>query len=221
MTVQFINGRGTVREIAGPYHAVLWNSGSTVGIDLNNGAQATVATACYSTQQVGYGGSMDSSNNLVQPKAMMWSGNRNNFVWLHPNGFATSQAVAINGNKQVGHAEIQLQNGRQVVFNSRAIMWSGTAASAVTLPLPGGFIFDYYATAIFNNMIVGYGVDTNNNQHHALYWADENTPVVDLNQFLPAGYMDATATGIDANGRIVGTAYSGTGFHAMVWTPIP
>ncbi len=222
VTVQFISGRGSIRAVAGPIHAVLWNSNtSTIGIDLNNGAQATIATACYGTQQVGYGGSMDNSGNLVQPKAMMWSGNRNNFVWLHPNGYASSQAVAINGDKQVGHAEIQFQNGRQVAFNSRAVMWSGTAASMVTLPMPTGFIFNYYATAIFNGAIVGYGVDTTNNQQHALYWADQNTAAVDLNQFLPAGYVAATATGIDASGRIVGTAYSGTGFHAIVWTPVP
>ena len=32
--------------------------------------------------------------------------------------------------------------------------------------------------------------------------------VVDLNQFLPAGYTHAVATGIDQNGNVVGYAYN-------------
>lgn len=222
VTVVSVNGRGTVREFAGPIHAVLWNSGSTIGIDLNNGAQATVAVGCEGSEQVGYGGSMNSSGELVQPKAMMWFGNRNNFVWLHPNGYVSSQAVAVAGGLQVGHAEIQFQTGRSISFNSRAVMWSGSAASMVTLAPPAGSIFNYFATGISSNgMIAGYGVDTANNQRHALYWASASAPVVDLNQFLSPGYLDATANGIDFSGRVVGTAYSGTSYHAVMWIPVP
>ncbi|MDQ6787718.1 MAG: hypothetical protein M3033_12995 [Acidobacteriota bacterium] len=220
-TVEAVNGRGTVRQVGGPLHAVLWNSNSTIGIDLNNGAQATVALACDGSQQVGYGGSMDISGQLAQPKAMMWFGNRNNFVFLHPNGYASSQAVAVSGGIQVGHAEIQFQTGRQISFNSRAVVWSGSAASMVTLPLPSGFIFNYFATSVSNGMVAGYGIDTTNNQKHALYWASASTPVVDLNQFLPPGYIDASANGIDSSGRIVGKAYSGTSYHAVMWVPVP
>ena len=221
VTTVYVNGRGTIRQVGGPIHAILWNPYTTIGIDLNNGAQATVATACYGNQQVGYGGSMDVSGFLVQPKAMMWFGDRNNFIWLHPNGFASSQAVAIDGNNQVGHAEVQFLQGRQVAFNSRAVIWSGTAASMVTLSPPAGFIFNYFATSVSNGMVAGYGIDTTNNQKHALYWASAAAPVVDLNQFLPAGYLDASANGIDSSGRIVGTAYSGTSYHAVMWIPVP
>ena len=43
---------------------------------------------------------------------------------------------------------------------------------------------------------------------HALVWSGTADSVVDLNQFLPAGYTHAVATGIDANGNVVGYAYN-------------
>jgi hypothetical protein len=220
-TVVPVNGRGTVREVGGPWHAVLWNAGSTIGADLNNGAEATVAVDCDSGRQVGYGGKMDVSGNVVETKAMMWFGNRNDFIWLHPNGFASSQAVAISGINQVGHAEIQFLQNNKPAFNSRAVIWSGTAASMVELRLPGGFIFNYFATGVSNGRVVGYGIDTTTSQSHALYWATATTPVVDLNQFLPAGFTGAVANSIDANGRIVGTAFQDNQQHAVVWVPTP
>ena len=42
---------------------------------------------------------------------------------------------------------------------------------------------------------------------HALAWSGTAESVVDLNQYLPAGYPHAVATGIDANGDVVGYAY--------------
>jgi hypothetical protein len=221
VTVGPVNGRGVVREVGGPWHAVLWSAGSTVGIDLNNGAEATVAMDCDSGRQVGYGGSMDISGNVSGTKAMMWFGNRNSFIWLHPAGYASSQAVAISGLNQVGHAEIQFRVNNRPAFNSRAVIWSGTAASMVELPLPAGFIFNYFATGVSNGRVVGYGMDTMTSQSHALYWATATTPVVDLNQFLPAGFTGAVANSIDANGRIVGTAFEGNQQHAVVWVPTP
>ena len=43
---------------------------------------------------------------------------------------------------------------------------------------------------------------------HALAWSGTADTVVDLNQYLPAGYTHGVATGIDANGNIVGYAYN-------------
>ena len=221
LTAVPVNGRGTVRLVGGPFHAVLWNAGSTVGIDLNNGAEATVAVDCDNGRQVGYGGKMDISGYVVETKAMMWFGNRNTFIWLHPNGYASSQAVAISGVNQVGHAEIQFLVNNKPAFNSRGVIWSGSAASVVELPVPAGFIFNYFATGVSNGRVVGYGVDTMTTQSHALYWATATTPVLDLNQFLPEGFTSAVANSIDANGRIVGTAFIGNTPHAVAWVPAP
>ncbi len=41
---------------------------------------------------------------------------------------------------------------------------------------------------------------------HALAWSGTSDSVVDLNQYLPAGYTNAVATGINGNGDIVGYA---------------
>jgi hypothetical protein len=221
VTVVPVNGRGTIRQVGGPWHAVLWNAGSTVGVDLNNGAEATVAVDCDGGRQVGYGGSMDISGNVANTKAMMWFGNRNNFVWLHPNGYVSSQAVAISGVNQVGNAVVQFRLNNRPAFNTRAVIWSGSAASMIELPLPAGFIFNYFATGVSNGRIVGYGLDTNTSLNHALYWANTTTPVVDLNQFLPASFTSAVANSIDANGRIVGTAFEGRTPHAVMWVPVP
>lgn len=218
VTVVLVNGRGTVRQVGGPWHAVLWNAGSTVGVDLNNGAEATVALDCDGGRQVGYGGSMDVSGNVTNTKAMMWFGSRNSFVWLHPNGYVSSQAVAISGINQVGHAVLQIN---KTTLNARAVLWSGTAASMVELPPPAGFVFNYFATGVANGRVVGYGVDTNTNQNHAIYWVSSAAPAVDLNQFLPAGLTGAVANGIDAGGRIVGTAFDGAKQHAVIWVPAP
>jgi hypothetical protein len=138
-----------------------------------------------------------------------------------PSGWASSQAVAISGPYQVGHAEIQFLINNKPAFNSRAVMWSGSAASMVELPLPTGGIFNFFATGVSNGKVVGYGTDTTTNQSHALYWTSAITPVVDLNQFLPMGLSSAAASGIDATGRIVGTAYSGLTQHAVMWVPVP
>jgi hypothetical protein len=220
LTVITVNGRGTVRQVGDAFHAVLWNAGSTVGIDLNNGAQATVAVDCDGGRQVGYGGSMDISGNIADTKAMMWFGNRNSFIWLHPNGYASSQAVAISGANQVGNASVQiLINGRKTL-NTRAVMWSGSAASVLELPPLGGSTFNYYATGVSNGKVVGYNIGMNLSQEHALYWASAMAPAIDLNQFLPAEYIGATANSIDATGCIIGTAFDGGGTpHAIMWVP--
>lgn len=221
VTVVPVNGRGTVRQVGGPWHAVLWNAGSTVGIDLNNGAEATVAVDCDGGRQVGYGGKMDVSGNVVETKAMMWFGNRNSFIWLHPSGYVSSQAVAISGVNQVGYAVVQFSLNNRPAFNSRAVIWSGSASSVMELSAPAGFIFNYFATGVSNGSVVGYGTDTNTNLNHALYWANATAPVVDLNQFLPAGFTSAAANSIDASGRIIGTALAGSTQHAIMWVPAP
>jgi uncharacterized repeat protein (TIGR01451 family) len=52
-------------------------------------------------------------------------------------------------------------------------------------------------------------------QHHAYVWSGTAASGVDLSQFLPAGTGDSQATGIDANGDIVGTADG----HPVMWIP--
>jgi hypothetical protein len=52
---------------------------------------------------------------------------------------------------------------------------------------------------------------------HALVWTGTPDSVIDLNQYLPAGYTHGVATGVDANGNVVGYAYN----MAPVGTAMP
>jgi PEP-CTERM motif len=54
---------------------------------------------------------------------------------------------------------------------------------------------------------------------HALLWTGSAESVVDLNAFLPPGFTEAFAFGIDAEGNIVGTAFGPAGSHAILWKP--
>ena len=69
----------------------------------------------------------------------------------------------------------------------------------------------------------GYGSATGGNQH-ALLWSSSEDNVIDLNQFLPAGFGGISyATAIDGYGNIVGYAQQGSSgnYHAILWQPIP
>jgi hypothetical protein len=59
-------------------------------------------------------------------------------------------------------------------------------------------------------------------QGHALLWSGSADSCVDLNTFLPAGFVTSEATGIDEQGCITGTAFDEGGrYHAVMWVPIP
>ena len=55
---------------------------------------------------------------------------------------------------------------------------------------------------------------------HALLWTGTAASVIDLHSYLPAGYMNSYAYGIDSAGNIVGYAYPGGNMHAVMWTPV-
>jgi hypothetical protein len=232
-TTSTVNGRGSIKLIGGPWHAVLWNSGSATAIDLHNGATQTIATACYGTHQVGYGGTFQQLGSFyvygtIDSKAMMWAGNRSNFIWLHPpSGYATSQALAMNGIYQAGTASVKFRdaNGKDA-FSNRAVRWSSTPTSMVELQLPAGsLIVTYTASSVTSQgSVAGYGGELQPNgalNLHALYWPDVLTSAIDLNSFLPPGYSNAVASSIDESGRIFGTAVAGGTQRAVMWVPVP
>src|SRR5690242_18460345 len=69
---------------------------------------------------------------------------------LHPDGFTGSSGWGVSGNVQVGQGQ-----GPSTINNTHAMLWNGSAASAVDLN-PTGFDLSY-ATAAFGNMQGGYG----------------------------------------------------------------
>jgi hypothetical protein len=138
-------------------------------------------------------------------------------VDLHPTQFSDitdTFAYGVGGGQEVGV-------GLAADGLNRAIVWSGSANSAVELHPTG---FDS-STAYGTNGIyqVGFGSVEGDlggipsNIHHALLWNGSAASVVDLNSLLPFSPADSEAYTIDAQGNIFGIANG----NAVEWSPVP
>lgn len=191
-------------------HAMVWH-GSSAAVDLHPvGHLYSRVMGVKNGEQVGYGSSLAypygdyTVSGHTGSRALRWNGTAASVVNLHPAGYDASEALATNGTRQGGWGYRAL-DGR-----THAMLWTGTADSAVDLH-PAGYS-DSKITAIFDNRQVGEGWVGIPGQlgavRHALLWTGTAESVVDLNQYLPAGYTHAVATGIDADGNVVGYAYN-------------
>jgi len=192
-------------------HAILWINGVATTIH-----PATLpfnfskALGIRNGQQVGY------VSNASYPygetlsyhplsHAVLWTGSAASAVDLNPVGYTASEALATNGTQQGGWAYNSLP-----VQSQHAALWSGTPDSFIDMN-PAGYS-DSRITALTATQQVGDGwagpMGAAGSVRHALVWSGTPGSVVDLNQYLPAGYIHAVATGIDANGNVVGYAYN-------------
>jgi hypothetical protein len=80
-------------------------------------------------------------------------------------------------------------------------LWTGSAGSVIDLN-PSGFFTSQAFGVSEDGQQVGIG-----NFSHALLWTGSADSLVDLNAFLPAGFTEARALGIDSAGNIVGDAF--------------
>jgi hypothetical protein len=137
---------------------------------------------------------------------------------LHPPGYTHSFAEGVGGDEQVGHAF----NALSGVY-SRALLWRGTAASAVSLH-PSGYLT---TAAHATNGILQVGSGTTpatSPQSHALLWSGTAESVLDLHSLLPAEFAGggSIAYDIDAEGNIVGLAQRPDGSTvAVLWRRTP
>jgi hypothetical protein len=166
---------------------------------------STDAYGVSAGQQVGSGTLSESTH------ALLWSGNAQSVVDLHPPGYFATMAADISGDQQVGTAMLSV-NGP-----SRALLWSGSAESVVSLHPQG------YTSSAANGVAAGQqvGSGTLSESTHALLWSGSAQSVVDLHQFLPAGYISSMASAIDEAGNIAGSACPDTSAacHAVLWKP--
>jgi hypothetical protein len=158
--------------------------------------------------------------------AMLWTRNESSsFVDLNPSqlGFAFSVANGIdaNGRQQVGAASkvssVEGLFGPNPALNveTHAMLWSGTAASAVDLH-PSGFDSSV-AVAVSDQHQAGYGMLTGQQKNHALLWAGTAAGVIDLN---PSGFTESIAGGIRFSVQVGGGYGPSTNgkYHALLWT---
>lgn len=188
-------------------HALIWSGSAASAIDLNpTGIVESRIYGCSGTVQVGYvtpapGGASH---------AAMWFGSAASYLDLNPTGYITSMVSATTGSQQVG-------SGFASGSNRHALLWTGSAESVVDLHPAAYSSSSIYATNGLQQ--AGEATDNGFPQHkHALAWSGTAATAVDLNQFLPAGFTDASARAIDVKGNIVGFATSSTqSSHMIIW----
>jgi hypothetical protein len=202
------------------FHPFMWSGSAASAVDLTPlglGFGAGRALATDGVQQVGVGFQVIGVNAFAGPFAVLWSGAADSAVNLNPPDASTSQANGVYGGQQVGYGYVP----------SRALLWKGSADTKVELHPAGYDSSEASATNGVQQAGSGVVVDASAGvtHRHALLWSGSAESVVDLNQFLPPGYTDAAATGIDAAGNVVGWASKGpsdvpANVHAVLWKPV-
>ncbi len=168
-------------------HAALWNGTAESMVDLNPSFwDQSAVTGIANGQQVGWasrhtlcGECGGGTTSIYSQRPFLWSGSAASAIDLTPFnlGFGAGQALGTDGVQQVGYAQQVL--GANAFSGPYAMVWSGTANSAVNLN-PIGSI-ESQAKAVFGGQQVGYGF-----AHHALLWTGSAASFVDLH---PVGYV--------------------------------
>lgn len=199
-----------------PFAAIAQTYTATVLYPLTtpNGFQATevsnAGAESIASQTVG-AGELSTVSNFDEYQALLWtSAGAVNLNPLGMPGAAYSEAYATSGSQQVG---VGWSSGASPE-TGEALLWNGTAASAVNLN-PAGY--DQSAANFTNgSQQVGYATLDASNLTHAMLWNGSAASFVDLN---PSGYYASAAFGTDGT-RQVGTAsYLPFGYSdAILWT---
>jgi hypothetical protein len=172
--------------------AAVWTSNG-VGTDLYPTTPGGINPYSYATATDGVN-QVGSIQTIGHGYAAMWSGTAGSLVDLDPNGIIdpggtvnSSEALAISGNQEVGDAVF---GGNTNV--THAVLWNGTAASAVDLA-PTGATYSY-ATGTDGSQQVGYaGLPANTNGQSAILWTGTAASAVDLN---PSGATSSLANAV-------------------------
>ena len=129
-------------------------------------------------------------------------------IVLDMDSFTNVMAIGVSNTSQVGSGY-----GDATGFFSNALLWSGTAGSAVNLH-PAALQVSY-ATAATSTNQVGYGNAAGGNTH-ALLWSGTAASVVDLN---PPG-IDISYAHDVAGSKQIGNGFNTSDFlsHALLWS---
>lgn len=208
-------GRGSGPGISNLPHALLWSGSAASAVDLHpNGFTYSIAEGVSGGQQVGVAHRMSTEGDFEH--AILWRGTAASAIDLTPPGFSQSGADGVSGGQVVGWG-----SGTATGGESHALLWRGTADSVVDLR-PSGFTYSE-AHATNDSEQVGYGYDPARG-HHALLWHGTAVSALDLHAFLPPGFAESEALGIDSTGEILGVAwvYDSGGNrenHYFLWMP--
>lgn len=233
---------GYGRVTAGRDHAMMWSGSANdyVDLDVSTFVTGTAAWATDGVSQVGVGGYEQNRGH-----ALLWYGTAQSVVDLHPQGYVHSHAYGVWGDVQIGNlADFSLPEGpvmwrgtaESMTFLPLPKGYTNGFAYAIhgdqivgNAGLPTGAVAVIWnaKTLSFTDLGAGVGHDTNGvhqvgySAGRAKMWAGTAQSALDLHQFLPVGFTESRALGIDENGVIVGWASGGQIVVPVAWTPIP
>jgi uncharacterized membrane protein YgcG len=201
-------------------HAMLWSGSAASAVDLHTIYTWTYCSGNHNGQQVGFG--ERPVYFTTTQHAMLWTGSAASAVDLHPVAFPYSKALGVHDGQQVGYGSTLPYPGLpadSIAYHttSHAVVWTGTAASAVDLN-PIGFSASE-ANATNGIQQGGWAYDSVNISQHAGLWSGTAASFVDLH---PAGFTDSkvnamTATKQVGEGWVGGLGTLGSVRHALVW----
>ena len=227
-TTSFGNGAGAGQQvgftaanstttITGTNQAALWSGDATTLVSLHPATATTSqANAAANGQQVG---SVDSD-------AVLWNGTADSAVVLTPLGFVTAQAFGIGDGQQVGCGNSLVRAGKGTLQPgpNHALLWQGTAASAVDLNTSSGFDSSC-AFGVSAGKQIGTGVKGPNSL--AILWSGTGKSVISLHP--DKGFLQSGGTAISGAQQVgfgLTAAFVEPGverlpisrFHALLWT---
>ena len=204
--------------------AALWSGSAASLVNLNPDLWTqSVANGIATGQQVGIatrsvlcgekkGACSGGTSFSMHP--FMWSGSAASAVDLTPFGigFGAGNALDTDGLQQVGYGQQLL--GVNAFSGPFAVVWSGTAASAVNLN-PANSI-ESQAKAVLNGQQVGYAFSP----HRAVLWTGSAASVQELN---PVGFISSEANATNGLqqvgfGLVMSALNVPTRSHALVWS---
>lgn len=224
--VGYATGQDRDGTTIGVAQAMVWDVVTGEGVSLGDAGSASFSFGVGGGVQVGY-------VTKNQANAVLWRGTRESQVSLHPKDAVLSVANATDGVRQVGYAGFNIRVRREAAKGNKdkrfnyAHVWTGTAASALNIHpspvnnLPGINLTQSFALAMNGPWIVGYAGDEAKfgtpAYSHAIVW-NENFESIDLNDYLPEGFVGAQAGAVDADGNVSGFIAKADGTrHAAVW----
>lgn len=210
----------------GPAQAIVWDAVTGTPVNLGDGGNPSNAYGVGGGVQVGL-------LNKPTATAVLWRGSRQSQVSLHPKGAVVSAASATDGVRQVGYAGFDIRVRVEAVKGAKdqrfnyAYVWTGSSASGLNIhaypvnPIAGANLTQSWALGVNGQWVVGYAGDAGKlgtpAYSHAIVW-DGNYQSVDLNAFLPAGFVGSQALSVDADGTVSGFIAKADGTrHAAVW----
>lgn len=197
-------------------HALLWHGTEESVVDLHptglpgysDGSGSSYAFGVHGNQQVGYGEPffVDSGAH-----ALLW--NRQSAIDLHPTNLGlvlNSFAAATDGVHQVGVVHYV-----STPFINHAVMWSGSANSAIDLHGTALSSFgSSVAYGVGGGQQVGFGTAGHD---HAFVWSGSADSVVDLHPTSLSQYLDSKAFATNGSVQIGEGITAAHNQHALLW----